>query len=85
VVGVLDRVPVHEISTYVLGLLDDAECGGEIVIARDGEPLAEIVATSDVAARRRAVRGVWRGMPSLSQEEFDACNDEIAREFGMIE
>jgi hypothetical protein len=48
-------------------------------------PPTEVAPTpGEITALRRAIRGSWRGqVESLSQEEFDACNDEIAREFGL--
>jgi prevent-host-death family protein len=80
-----DQVNVHEAKTHLSKLLDRVEHGEEIVIARNGKPVAQLVAPRPRAGRRRGY-GVWKGKaPSFTLEEFNACNDEIAREFGIID
>lgn len=80
-----EQVNVHEAKTHFSKLLDRVERGEEIVIARNGTPVAQLSAYVPRTGRRRG-RGAWKGlMPDYSQEEFDASNDEIARDFGMID
>jgi prevent-host-death family protein len=78
----LDHVPLTDLPAYAQRLLDAAERDDEIVLTRNGRPLAQLL---PAVTGPRAVRGSWKGQViALSQEEFDACNDEIAREFGIL-
>jgi prevent-host-death family protein len=71
---------MHEAKTRLSQLVERAEAGEEIVIARNGKPavrLVPVVATSALAASR----GVWRGKVNLA-EGFDDLPDDIAEAFG---
>jgi len=74
-----DQVNVHDAKTRFSSLLERVENGEEITIARNGVPVADLVAHR-VASPRRGGRGVWAGRVDLT--DFDAADDEIAREFG---
>ena len=62
-----DQVNVHEAKTNLSKLLARVELGEEIVIARDGEPVAKLV---PVTATRRGIRGSMKGMFELGPD-FD--------------
>lgn len=65
---------VHE-AVVQLSLLDAAESGGEIVIARDGTPVARLVPVT--APKRRL--GRWSGqVPTLSAAEWSAADQALA-------
>ena len=54
----------------------------EIVIARDGKPAARLVALDDATRRPKRRLGLAEGKyATMTQEEFDAPNDAIWREF----
>ena len=59
---------MHEAKTTLSQLVDQAEKGEEILIARAGEPVARIVA---LRAGTRRVLGQWRGRVRMSAD-FDA-------------
>lgn len=81
----MTQVNVHEAKTHLSKLLDRVERGEEIVIARNGTPVAQLAAYRPRPGRRRG-RGAWEGLtPDMSQEEFDASNADIARLFGAID
>jgi antitoxin (DNA-binding transcriptional repressor) of toxin-antitoxin stability system len=82
VIGMLDHVPVNEAENYLFRLLADVDTGGEIAITRNGRPVATVTQPPPSNARSR-VRGVWKGQVDMSR--FDDCDDEIAREFGILE
>ena len=67
---------MHEAKTTLSQLVEQAEQGEEIVIARAGEPVARIVALR--AGTRRSL-GQWRGRVRMS-DDFDAPlpPDELA-------
>ena len=61
-------------------LVEAVENGSEteIVIARDGKPVARLAATPDASKRL----GLWDGRyPVTTQAEFDADNETIAAMF----
>jgi prevent-host-death family protein len=79
------QVNVHEAKTHLSKLLDRVERGEEIVIARNGKPIAQLGAYQPRTGRRPG-RGVWKGkMPSISLEEFNEMDEQIARDFGMLD
>jgi prevent-host-death family protein len=69
-------VNMHEAKTTLSQLVEQAERGEEIVIARAGEPVAKIVALR-IGARR--VLGAWRGRVQMASD-FDAplSGDELS-------
>ena len=71
---------MHEAKTTLSKLVERAEAGEEIVIARNGKPVARLVpvsATNSLAA----VHGVWRGRVHIA-DDFDDLPDDIAESFG---
>jgi prevent-host-death family protein len=74
------QVGMHEAKTKLSQLVERAESGEEIVIARNGKPVARLVPVG-AAASLASVRGAWRGSVRLS-EDFDVLPDDIADAFG---
>jgi len=73
-------VNVHEAKTQLSKLLQEVEAGEQIVIARDGEPVAMLVPY--VAPRRQL--GLARGQIWIAPD-FDELPPDIAAAFGMID
>ena len=72
-------VNMHEAKTQFSKLIARVEAGEEIVIARDGTPVARLVAVRQPAAKR--VPGRDRGLFSVP-EDFDArLPEDILAEF----
>lgn len=76
------QVNVHAAKTHLSKLLELVEDGETIVIARHGRPVAHLVPH---APRRdyRSIVGCWEGKVDMSR--FDEADEEIAREFGMLD
>lgn len=74
-----DQVNVYEAKTQLSKLLERVEAGEEIVIARNGRPVATLSAHQPAGADRGG-RGAWRG--KLDMSRFAEPDAEIAREFG---
>jgi prevent-host-death family protein len=74
------QVGMHEAKTKLSQLVERAEAGEDIVIARNGKPVARLVPIARVA-RRAALRGVWRGRVNIA-DDFDELPDDIADAFG---
>ena len=71
---------MHEAKTKLSQLVERAEAGEDIVIARNGKPVARLVAMRD-ANLLAGVHGALRGEVQLS-EDFDELPDDIAEAFG---
>ena len=81
----MPTVNMLDAKTQLSKLVQQVESGAEaeIVIARNGRPVAKLV---PVDARARAPRrlGLLAGRyPRFTLEEFDAANSEIAKLFGV--
>jgi len=72
---------MHEAKTRLSQLVKRAEAGEEIVIARNGRPVAKLV---PVQRRNRMseIRGIWRGQVHIA-DDFDELPDDMAEAFGM--
>ena len=75
---------VHEAKTHLSRILERVEGGEEIVISRAGTPVAKVVPI--VRRVNRTAGGSLAGVLKLSDEwDSPETNDEIARDFGMLE
>ncbi|MCW3015265.1 MAG: hypothetical protein JWO02_2357 [Solirubrobacterales bacterium] len=72
---------MHEAKSTLSKLVERAEAGEEVVIARGGKPVVKLV---PVAAPARFVdtRGALRGQVHLA-DDFDELPDDIAEAFGI--
>jgi prevent-host-death family protein len=74
------HVGMHEAKTKLSQLVERAASGEEIVIARNGKPVARIVPIQQTASLA-SIRGAWRGRVHLS-DDFDELPDDIADALG---
>lgn len=72
------QVNVHEAKTHLSRLLEQVERGEEVVIARNGRPIARLVA----ATERRPPRtpGAWRGQVWMA-DDFDVTPEDVVDSF----
>ena len=78
----MDQVNVHEAKTQLSKLLARVEQGEQIVIARDGKPVAKLVPHE--LAREPRKPGWAKGKVWIA-DDFDARDEQIERDFGMID
>ena len=71
---------MHEAKTKLSQLVVRAEAGEEIVIARNGKPVARLVAVAPSGSLASAF-GALRGRIRLA-EDFDELPEDIADAFG---
>ena len=64
------QVNVHEAKTQLSRLLAEVERGGEVVVARNGRPVAKLIPFPKAAKKRLRV-GNWKGRIWISPD-FDA-------------
>jgi prevent-host-death family protein len=76
----MPQVGMHEAKTTLSQLVERAEAGEDIVIARNGKPVARLVPVSSTAALT-SVRGAWRGRVRIA-DDFDELPDDLAEAFG---
>lgn len=76
------QVNVHEAKTRLSQLLAEVEGGQEIVVARNGTPVAKLVPFPN-AARARLRVDTWKGKIWMSPD-FDApLSEEELKEWGF--
>jgi prevent-host-death family protein len=71
---------MHEAKTKLSQLVERAEQGEDIVIARNGKAAVRLVPVTGTSALA-SVRGAWRGRVQIA-EDFDELPDDIAEAFG---
>ncbi len=71
---------MHEAKTKLSQLVQRAEAGEEIIIARNGKPVARLMAVAG-ENQLAGVHGALRGRVQFS-EDFDELPDDIAEAFG---
>lgn len=72
-------VNMHEAKTHLSRLVDEAAAGEEILIARNGRPVARLAALAEDPPRPRRL-GTMRGKIWLAPD-WDAPDPDIARLF----
>jgi prevent-host-death family protein len=73
---------VHEAKTQLSRLLQEVENGEEIVIARNGEPVARLV--PHVEERKPREPGWAKGRLWMAPD-FDEFDEQLARDFGLLD
>jgi len=74
-------------KTHLSKLVDQIETGQveEIVLARNGKPVARIVPLAETPKATRRLGLLEGRYPPMSLEDFDSSNAEIAKLFGIDE
>jgi len=76
----MSQVGMHEAKTKLSQLVERAQAGEEIVIARNGKPVARLVPVAP-ANSFASIRGIWKGQVHIA-DDFDELPDDIADAFG---
>lgn len=69
-------VNVHEAKTHLSRLLAQVEAGEEVTIARNGKPVARLVACKPQTVRRP---GMFKGKVTIDDSFFDPLPEEELR------
>lgn len=72
---------MHEAKTNLSQLVERAEAGEDVVIQRNGKPVARLVPIDEEPRSLASVRGVWRGQVRMAGD-FDDLPADIADAFG---
>jgi len=73
---------MHDAKTNLSRLVERVEAGEEIVIARDGRPVAMLVPAPGAA--RAGIEGAWEGRVEIAAD-FDQLPEDLARAFGVAD
>ena len=73
---------MHDAKTNLSRLVERVEAGEEIVIARNGRPVAMLVPAP--GASRAGIEGAWAGQVEIAGD-FDELPEELARAFGILD
>lgn len=73
----MKQVNIHEAKTHLSQLLEQVEGGEEIVIGRNGRPIARLVPFQQWGTRQP---GAWRGKVHMS-EDFDELPESVRSAF----
>jgi len=82
----MDRVSLDDAQHDLSSLVDRAAAGEEVIITRDGKPVAKVVAAEPevTAEKKRRPVGLLRGKIWASDDFDDPLPDEVLRSFGAI-
>ncbi len=69
----MQEVNIHEAQTQLPLLLTQVEAGEEIVITRNGKPVARLV---DCRSRGNRQFGAWEGRIAVNDSFFDSLPEE---------
>jgi prevent-host-death family protein len=78
----MTRVNIQGAKARLAELLDRVEQGEQIAITRNGKAVARLVPHEPKRDYGSFV-GAWKGKVDMSR--FDEADEEIAREFGMLD
>jgi prevent-host-death family protein len=71
----------QEARTQLSRLLALVEKGEEVVIARNGKPVAKLVAVEEPSPKGKRQLGTWRGRIVVPPEYFDPLPEDILKEW----
>ncbi len=75
----MDPINIHSAKTQLSKLIDAAERGEEVIIARAGEPVAKLVALQNQRPSRKA--GSMKGLFEVPESFFDPLPEDILDAF----
>jgi prevent-host-death family protein len=73
-----ESINIHEAKTHFSRLVERVQAGEEIVIARDGHPVARMVPLRPRKQSREP--GLWRGLVRMAPD-FDESDDALLDSF----
>ena len=76
------QVNVHQAKTHLSKLLAEVEKGQEIILARDGKPIAKIVPFKE--KKNRMTFGDLKVKIWIADDFDDPLPDELMKEWGLL-
>lgn len=75
------KVNIYEAKTQLSKLVERAAKGEDVVIAKNGEPVAVLVAPAKLAKPKREVGFLKGKLPAVSDEEWRRSDEAVRRLF----
>lgn len=72
---------MHEAKTNLSRLVNEAAAGEDVVIQRNGKPVARLVPVEEEKERRNEAYGAWKGKVWMA-DDFDDLPEGWAEAFG---
>lgn len=79
----IQRVGMHEAKTHFSRLVERAGRGEEIVVQRNGKPVAKLIGYKEKLPVTESF-GIWSGEGEIPTD-FDEWPEDIARALGMFD
>lgn len=76
------HVGMHEAKTQLSKLVERASVGEDVVITRNGTPVARIVSITPPSSFE-SIRGAWEGRVRIA-DDFDDLPDDLAEALGAL-
>ena len=77
----METITIHKAKTQLSRLIEKACRGEEVIIARGKKPVAKLVPL--VAAPRKRVPGLWKGLVTYTSDAFDPLTDQELKDLGF--
>lgn len=77
----MKTVNIHEAKTHLSRLIEEVAAGNEVIIARNGRPVAHLVPIAPRLLARRP--GQWRGKVSIGADFDDPLPSDVGGDFGL--
>ena len=77
----MQTIDIHPAKNQLLQLVKQAEAGEEIIIVRDGQPIAKLVPFSTSATGQKRVLGVLAGLLHVADDFNAALPDDMLKAF----
>lgn len=77
----MDRIPLSETEGRMAELVGRVEKGEEVVILRDGEPVAKLVPLQSVPEKRPIRFGLAKGQIKVADDFDDPLPDDLLKSF----
>jgi prevent-host-death family protein len=74
----MHKVNIHEAKTHLSRLIDEVKAGEEVIITRNGKPVARLMPVQKVHSHRTP--GGWKGQVWIA-DDFDETSEDLIDAF----
>ena len=74
----MHKVNIHEAKTHLSRLIEEVEAGEEVIIARNGKPVARLTPVQKTRSPRTP--GGWEGQVRIA-DDFDETSEDLIGAF----
>jgi prevent-host-death family protein len=74
----MHKVNIHEAKTHLSRLIEEVEAGEEVIIARNGKPVAQLMPIHKMRSPRTP--GGWKGQVRIA-DDFDETSEDLIDAF----